>query len=211
MYSKLNLYLIKIFTIAFLNIFNIQECVAVNTKNTKVENYLNKVIQESKNILKDRNVDEQKLFTQVFVFINNNLDIEWMARYTLGRNRRLLNDEQISKFTDVYAKHITSIYIDLLKNYNNESINIDHIQQIEDDNEFIVKARVIKPSGAKPLQINYYIVYKTYQPNNTQRFKIADIITEGVSMINSQQSEFNSIINQYGFERLIDKLEQKVK
>ena len=41
-------------------------------------------------------------------------------------------------------------------------------------------------------------------------YKVADIITEGVSILNSQQSEFNNIISNQGIDALIDDLKGKV-
>jgi ABC-type transporter MlaC component len=41
-------------------------------------------------------------------------------------------------------------------------------------------------------------------------YKIDDIITEGVSILNSQKSEFNNIIINQGIDALIDDLKGKL-
>ena len=130
-----------------------------------------------------------------------------MAKYTLGRNRRTLSSEKITEFIKTYSKFVVKVYADLSSNYNGEKAVLKSVRQIDDD-MFIVNMEITRPSGQQAIKIDY-LVHKL-ENRTRDPYRISDIITEGISVLNSQQSEFNSVISSGGIDALIEDLERRM-
>ena len=130
-----------------------------------------------------------------------------MALYTLGRHKKTLSNAQTLDFTEIYSRYMISSYSDLVRRYKGEQTKVVAVRPI-DSNEFIVNTKILKQSSDQSVRVDY-LVRKIGA--NLDQFKVSDIVTEGVSMINSQQAEFNSVINSSGIDGLILELKNKSK
>ena len=74
---------------------------------------------------------------------------------------------------------------------------------------FIVNMEILRPSGQPPIKVDY-LVHKI-NSNKEDPYRIGDIITEGISILNSQQAEFHSVISSRGIESLIDELNNRMQ
>jgi ABC-type transporter MlaC component len=77
-----------------------------------------------------------------------------------------------------------------------------------DENEFMVKTEVIRNDENSIIKVDYLV--RDLIKGDKYNLKVSDIITEGVSMVNSHQDEFNSIITNNGFDALIIELKKKI-
>ena len=57
----------------------------------------------------------------------------------------------------------------------------------------VVNMEIVRTSGKQPVKIDYLINRLEISTNNP--YRIRDIVTEGISILNSQKSEFNSVIS----------------
>ena len=78
-----------------------------------------------------------------------------------------------------------------------------------DDSEYIVKTEVIQ-NGQPSIKVDYLVRDVGAGMGKKANLKISDVITEGVSMINSQQAEFNSMISSGGVDALMTQLKTKI-
>jgi phospholipid transport system substrate-binding protein len=117
-----------------------------------------------------------------------------------------LPSEKVNEFISVYSKFVVKAYADLAKHYNGEKAVVKKIKQV-DDVMFIVSMEIVKKDN-EPIKVDY-LVHKFGAKGDTP-FKVADVITEGVSILNSQQAEFNSVIQSQGIDALIDSLNKKL-
>jgi phospholipid transport system substrate-binding protein len=167
-------------------------------------NYMNSLISEGYKIVSDPSASSEQKFKRSSEMIKANLHLDWMAKYSLGRNKRALSPEKLKEFVDVYTKFVVNAYADLSRHYNGEKAVVKKVKII-DDKMFIVNMEIVKTDSASPIKVDYLI----HQLDNGA-YKVADIITEGVSILNSQQSEFNSVISSQGIDALIADLKEKV-
>jgi phospholipid transport system substrate-binding protein len=139
--------------------------------------------------------------------IRPNLYLEWMAKYTLGRHRRTIPNKKIEEFIVIYSKFVVKVYADLSNTYSKEKAVVKKIKKIDND-MFLVNMEILKKNSIVPIKVNY-LVHKKTDRNQKNIFLVGDIITEGISILNSQQSEFNSILSNQGIEVLINDLTTK--
>ena len=119
--------------------------------------------------------------------IRNNLHYDWMAKYSLGRHKRSLSKQKIQEFTKVYADFVIQAYAGLARNYSNVKAVVKRVSKVDND-MFIVSMEILKTDSKSPVQVEY-LVHKLANEKNFP-YNVGDIITEGVSILNSQKSEF---------------------
>lgn len=173
-----------------------------------LKKYVKDLIDEGYELVHDNSLTESQRYKKSSRLIRSHLHLDWMAEYTLGRNRRMIPDDKIAEFIKIYSQFVVKVYADLSSNYNGEKAVLKNVKQIDDD-MFIVNMEIVRPSGQQPVKIDY-LIHKIENGTKTP-YRIGDIITEGISILNSQQSEFNSVISSRGIDALIAELKQKIK
>lgn len=186
--------------------FTSPACASSDTEDLR--KYVENLINEEYELVHDSTLTESQRYKKTSELIQSHLHLDWMAKYTLGSNRRIISDDKIAEFTKVYSKFVVKVYADITNNYNGEKAVLKNIKQVDDD-MFIVNTEIVRPSGQQPVKVDYLIHKLENQSNNP--YRVGDIITEGISILNSQQSEFNSVISSRGIDTLIVELKRKVE
>jgi phospholipid transport system substrate-binding protein len=91
---------------------------------------------------------EQSL-TTVFV---DTIDIEWIAKFVLGKSWNSLNDSQKSEYLAAYKSYLIQSYVPLFKKYNHQKITIKSSQPIENNN-YLITTEIV--SDDKTIRIDY--------------------------------------------------------
>jgi len=199
---------ILIYTYMFFCISHVEaSSVAVDNDTAQLKAYVSNLITKGRDILDNNSLTEEDKVKKSADLIRNNLHLDWMAQYALGRNKKTLSTQEIQKFIDIYSEFIVQAYADLSKTYSGEKPVIKKVSKI-DDNMFIVSLEILKKDSDTGIKVDY-LVHKLENAKKST-YKIDDIITEGVSILNSQKSEFNNIIINQGIDALIDDLKGKL-
>ncbi len=192
----------------FLSLIFFASPVYASSDTEELKKYVEDLIDEGHKLVHDKTLTESQRYKKSSELIKSHLHLDWMAKYTLDRNRRIISDDKIAEFTKIYSKFVVKVYADLSNNYNGEKAVLKNIKKVDDD-MFIVNMEIVRPSGQQPVKIDYLVHKLENQPSNP--YRIGDIITEGISILNSQQSEFNSVISSRGIDVLIAELKKKIE
>lgn len=176
--------------------------VTATDANVELEKYTYGLINEASDMLSNKQLTEAEKVSRARDLLSGNLALEWMAKYTLGRYKRTLSSSQINEFVKVYSNYVIDIYSGMAKNYKGQKAAVIQSKKL-DDTKFIVKMQINQPNGQRSIKVDYLVLVEG------AKFKVGDIITEGVSMINSQQDEFGSVISGKGFDYLLKDLAEK--
>lgn len=194
-------------TIILIFLFSLSSAQAsLDTSDLKI--YIEKLIDEGYTTFNDPALSDVQKNAKARELISSHLHLDWMANYALGRHRRVISPEKLNKFIKVYSQFVVKAYSDLSTSYSGEKAVLKNIRQIEDD-MFIVNMEILRPSGQPPIKVDY-LVHKL-DDNKKDPYRIGDIITEGISILNSQQAEFNSVISNRGIDALIDELRNRTE
>lgn len=188
-------------------VFSISSANGAQEQDSDIRNYVDGLVNRSYKIINDKSLSGDEKVTRSSSLVKDNLHLDWMAKYVLGRNKRSLSAEKIKEFTNVYSKFVVNAYAELVRDYSGEKTNIKNIKKV-DEYMYVVEMEIVKPDSPDPIKVEY-LVHKV-EGTKKGTYKIADIITEGVSILNSQQAEFNSIISAQGIDGLITDLKSKV-
>ncbi|ABV73040.1 aspartate aminotransferase [Rickettsia canadensis str. McKiel] len=172
-----------------------------------LNDYITNLVNEASITLNNSSLSQEAKISKARELIYNNLDFNWMARYTLGRNGvKTLSNEQIREFIKIYSKYVTKAYTDLIKDYKGAKPKIVGVRALN-STDFMVAMNIISNKGQDPIKVEYLI--REMKKDGKGFFKVSDIITEGVSLIGAQQDEFINTLKNEGFDQLIQNLQSR--
>jgi len=154
-------------------------------------------------IVADENLDsEQKEeeLNQVFIDV---VDVDWIGKFVLGKYWRRATDEQKKEYLEAYRLFLQKTYVSNFKKYDGEKVKIKKTRK-EDEGEYLVETTIERGNG-KTLDVDYKV------RNTEGGKKIFDIYIEGVSLLNTQRTEFNSVVSRNGLDNFIKKMKYRVK
>ena len=164
-----------------------------------VEEIGNKII----NIAKEKNSTEAKIREKIIAEIDRVIDSEWIAKFVLGKNFKNLNDQQKKQFISLYRDFMINTYGPKFKNYNGKKFTVNEV--VKQNNFYIAKAEFLPKDSDTAILTDFRVRKKD------GKLYILDFIAEGISLIETQRSEFNATIDSQGIETFLKNLEEKVK
>lgn len=133
-----------------------------------------------------------------------NVDIAWIGKFVLGRFWKPATDEQKKRYLKEYSTFVTERYATRFSDYSSGSFKVLGARD-DGDAEFTVNMQIQSgEDSSKPVLVDYRV-----RKGGGKGFAVFDIIVEGVSMINTQRSEFAGVINSNGMDYLIEQLSKK--
>lgn len=155
------------------------------------------------NIAKKNNLSESDKKQEIISTIDNSIDSKWIARFVLGKNYRLANKAQRQRFTNLYRNFMINTYGPKFKDYNGRKFSVNKVDQ--QGKFFIARAEFLPKDTNIPVLVDFRV------KKRKGKLVVLDFIAEGVSLIETQRSEFNSAISQNGIDKFLDNLEQRVQ
>jgi phospholipid transport system substrate-binding protein len=172
----------------------------------QLKSYVENLIQESHELLHNTSLSDKEMTQKASKLLRTNLYLNWMAKQSLGRNIKSISKEQLKDFTKAYSAFVIDSYSKLVKSYKGEKGKLVRVNKIS-NNLFMVDTEILSTNDGTRTQVKYLV--HELSNKDTTRFLIGDIITEGVSLLDSQRSEFNQILSNKGIDGLISEIKQK--
>ena len=165
-----------------------------------ISEMVNDVISKLSN--KDLTQDEKKDFIGKMSL--ENVDIKALGLYTLGELRKSSNDEDVSKYQEVFEKYFLKSLTSRLNDYSSGKFEILG-EDKKSANYTIVNSKILPADGSPEIKIDWRIYTK-----NPEKPLVRDLIVEGLSLARTQKEEFASILssNNEDIKILISKLEE---
>ncbi len=143
--------------------------------------------------------EKQKKLIGVF---EKTVDTKWIGRFVLGRYYNTATAAQKKAYDDVYREFLIRSYVPRFKEYKGQKFELTETRK-DGNNEYLVKTLITSESDA-PIRVDYRV------RDGGNGFKVSDIISEGVSLINTQRSEFGSAVSREGMDYLIEQLKDRL-
>lgn len=133
------------------------------------------------------------------------VDYNFAALKVLGKHFRTVPKEKIPEFIKVFRSYLITTYALALAYYNGQEVVFQPSRDVEDDSTVTVRA-VVKEPGRPDINI----AFKLRKSNKTDEWKAYDMVAEGISLLSSKQSEFESILRQDGIQAVIDSMNNTI-
>jgi phospholipid transport system substrate-binding protein len=119
-----------------------------------------------------------------------NFAISGIARFVLGRHWPRASAQQKDEYLKLFEDLMVATYAERFSKYAGETLEIEQAE-IRGQNDTIVYSTIRRVDGAQPIKVAWRVRGKL------GGLKIVDIIVEGISMVQTQKSEFASFIQQH--------------
>jgi phospholipid transport system substrate-binding protein len=127
-------------------------------------------------------------------------DFDDMARRTLSQHWSARSPEERDEFVSLFADLLARSYVGRIEVYAAERIT--YPAELVDGAYAVVKSRVaLRRHGEIALD------YRLHRREG--RWRVYDVVVEGVSFVSNYRSEFNRIIQASSYAALVDRMRQK--
>ena len=126
-------------------------------------------------------------------------DFREMAKRSLGSNWRRINPRQQEEFVTAFTELLEKTYADKIELYDGQKV--DYTGETLDKNFAVVNTQVIGKNQS------YSVDYKLQLVDG--KWKIYDIVAEGISLVNNYRAQFNRVLANSSFDDLMQRIKAK--
>ena len=123
--------------------------------------------------------------------LHDNFDMKTIGRFALGKYWRTTSKDEQKEYLKLFEDMIVKVYSRRFGDYNGEELNITTARK-EGDKDVLVSSVIIPNSGPQ-ISVDWRV-----RKNKSGKYKVIDIMVEGVSMSLTQRSDFSSVIQRGG-------------
>ena len=152
-------------------------------------------IQQDPEVL--RLIMEQELLPHV--------DYKFSAYKVLGKHFKNVPKDKLKEFIQVFREYLITTYAVAMGYYDDQTVEFEPASDIKGKKTVVVRA-VVKEDGRPDIKI----AFKLRKNKKTNQWKAYDMVAEGISVLSSKQSEFESILRQDGIQKVIDLMRDKI-
>lgn len=135
--------------------------------------------------------------------IGRTYDMPLITQVALGRYWAQLNDAQHKQLTELLTQFTIATYASRFDGYSGETFVVESSRKLG-GSRALVRSE-IKSSNGGTTQLDYIL------QQSGQRWAIINVIADGVSDLSLKRAEFSSIMEQKGFESLVQDLQTKIE
>lgn len=122
--------------------------------------------------------------------LRENFAVETIGQFVLGRYWKVATPEEREEYLRLFEDLIVTTYVDRFKRYTGQKLKVTGARD-EPGGDMLVDSE-IERSGAAPVSVGWRVRDEGGRP------QIVDVYVEGVSMGQTQRSDFSSVIRNTG-------------
>ena len=151
---------------------------------------------------KDRfEADEEFLRDKMNSSVMPKLDIKLMSKIILGKKIWTeMSENQKDDFVDAFQYRMTSTYMKSITAFDGEKVVFLPYEPGKRENIAYVKSKYLIPGG--DIAVDYRLIKKS------EKWKVYDIIFDGISLMKNYRADFREHVSQNGIESLIISLRE---
>jgi phospholipid transport system substrate-binding protein len=134
------------------------------------------------------------------------VDYRFSAFMVLGKNARKVPKQQLGEFVNVFREYLVTTYANAMGYYDDQTVSFEPSGDYKGKKTITVRA-LIQDEGKPDIKVAFKVRYD----NRTNSWKGYDMVAEGISLLSSKRSEFESIIRQDGVEKVIALMQEKIE
>jgi len=135
------------------------------------------------------------------------VDNMYASKKVLGRYLRDTNKEQRERFYRAFYDYLVATYARAFTQYDEDihTVSFEPSGELSEDARSAVVRTRVKEQGRPEIRMDFRIRYDS----DEEVWKAYDLVVEGISLLNSKQSEISSVIRANGIDKTIELIEKK--
>lgn len=170
------------------------------------------VMNQTIAVFQDRDISPVNRRQKLRTIAEAHFDFSGMARSAVGFQWRTFTDDQRKEFVPLFTTFIEDVALSQIEKYSVEKVQqdikssvIDFNREQVDGDRAEVFSTVTLQSRADPLQVTY--VMKSVGGD----WRIYDIDVDNISVISNYRNQFNRVLNEQGYDKLVSLLRAKAE
>lgn len=170
------------------------------------------VVNQAIAVFRNQQLSQADRMTQLRAIAEAHIDFASMARSSVGYHWRTLSPEQQAQFVPLFTKFIEDVVLSRIQSYSVQKIQsqiqsttINFTRELTDGSDAQVFSTVVVQDQPNPLAVNYML------SQNNGQWMIYDITVDAISVIANYRNQFNRVINNDGYDKLVSILRQKTQ
>ena len=171
------------------------------------------IIDQSIVVFKDQQISAPDREKKLRGIAESHFDFAEMSKSAIGYHWKTLTPAQQSEFVPLFTTFIEDAYLSRIESYSVEKINqqiqssmIQFIKQTTDGPDYAtVYSTVVLQDRKNPIAVNYLMRH------DGNEWKIYDITIDAISVIANYRNQFNRVLNNDGYDKLVSLLRQKIQ
>jgi phospholipid transport system substrate-binding protein len=152
-------------------------------------------------VLRDRQTPLPQRRRRLIGLLEGHFDFPDMARIALGYHWRQLNPNQRSEFSQLFTAFIENAYLSKIQDYSGQDVIVTS-ENSEGAGFARVRTQVVQ-KGKEPINVDYLL------RQIGSDWKIYDVTVDNISIIANYRNQFNRVINDQGFAKLMSDMRSK--
>ena len=144
-----------------------------------------------------RKVMEEELLPHV--------DYQFSALKVLGKYYKNVPREDIPEYINVFRSYLITTYALAMAYYNGQEVEFQPVRKVTNETTVTVRA-VVKEPGRPDINL----AFKLRKSKKTNEWKAYDMVAEGISLLSSKQSEFESMLRKGGLQPVMNMMKQTI-
>ena len=167
-----------------------------------VKGHVNEVLRVLRDPALQGDAKEEAKQEKIEAIADEMFDYVALSRLTLGRNWKKFNSDQKKEFIQLYRSILEKAYMDRILSYTDEEVTFDKEFMLS-DKKAEVRTHIITKSAEIP------IFYRVYLKDG--KWKVYDVIIEGISLIKNYRTQFRDILANNPPEEVLKILRKKTE
>jgi phospholipid transport system substrate-binding protein len=160
-------------------------------------------VDQAVQILRDKGTPVVQRRRQLKAILEPRMDFKEMSRSALGYHWRSITPEQRDQFTALFTSFIEDAYLSKIQDYSGQKVEYLKENSLGEGYSRVDTA-IVQP-GKQPLKVAYMLEQKGGE------WLVYDVTVDNISIIANYRNQFNRVINDQGFDKLMADLRAKQK
>jgi phospholipid transport system substrate-binding protein len=157
----------------------------------KAEAFISGLADQAIKAITVPNISKLERVKRFKVLLNENFAVKVIARYVIGRYWKRATQSEKEEYLGLFQEMLAVNYVNRFSEYAGENLNVIK-SSVSSSKDAMVHSQIVR-DGSQPVSVDWQVRSK-----DNVIFKIVDIKVEGVSLGQTQKSEFSSVIRQNG-------------
>jgi phospholipid transport system substrate-binding protein len=133
--------------------------------------------------------------------------VDTIGRWVLGRYWQQASAAEQADYLTLFEDLIVTTYVERFSRYSGEKLAVSRSVVDEASGDVLVFSDITRPAGGQPVGVGWRVRARD------ETMKIVDVYVEGVSLGQTQRSEFASVIRNSGGKvaGLLDEMRRRIK
>jgi phospholipid transport system substrate-binding protein len=133
------------------------------------------------------------------------IDYRFSAFKVLGKYASKVPREKLLEFVSVFREYLITSYAVALGYYDDQLV--EFAPALEFDGRSDVTVRAIIKDGDRP---DIKVAFKVRKDRKSDQWQVYDMVAEGISLLSSKRTEFESILRQDGIDKVIELMRKNI-